>query len=511
VSAPRWDAIVIGSGIGGLACAAALAKCGRKVPVLEQHFIAGGLTQTFSREGYTWDVGLHYLGDMGAQGVQLLDWISEGGIEVAPTGAAFDTVHFPDGFEFSFTSPEEATRRGLKQRFPAAGSEIDAFFAALDEAQRAAMAMFRMRALPGPLAAAYRWWKRGMLDRWVARSIDDVLRATISDPRLRAVLSSQWPDHGGSPRSGSFAMHAQVMRHFLGGSRYPVGGAATFAKALVPVIERAGGAIALNARVERLLFEGGRVAGARLADGSEHRAAAVVSAAGARNTVESLLPAELRGAQWVRDILSLELTPCHVGLYLGLMGDIGAAGATSANHWIYGTWDTGAATWRDPERTEPPLLFVSFPTLKDAAHNPGPEQRHTAEAVAWVDWEPFAPWQDSSVGNRPAEYGRYKAALGERLLAHFKRCFPRIAPLIRCSEVSTPLTMAHYIRSPRGAVYGLAPTPARFLSRSLGIRTPLKGLYFAGQDAASPGITGAMMGGIMAAGALAPEIFRRLA
>ena len=152
----KWDAIVVGSGIGGLACAAALAKCGRKVLVLEQHFAAGGLTQTFSREGYTWDVGLHYLGDMGAQGIQLLDWISEGGIEVAPTGATFDTVHFPDGFEFSFESPEEATRRNLKQRFPAAESEIDDFFEALDGAQRAAMAVFRMRALPGPLAAAYR-------------------------------------------------------------------------------------------------------------------------------------------------------------------------------------------------------------------------------------------------------------------------------------------------------------------------------------------------------------------
>ena len=511
MSAPRWDAIVIGSGIGGLACAAALAKCGRKALVLEQHFAAGGLTQTFSREGYTWDVGLHYLGDMGAQGVQLLDWISEGGIEVAPTGATFDTVHFPGGFEFSFASPEAAACRDLKQRFPAAAGEIDAFFTALDEAQGAAMAMFRMRALPGPLAVAYRWWKRAALDRWVARSIDDVLRELISDPQLRALLSSQWPDHGGSPRTGSFAMHAMIMRHFLGGSRYPVGGAGVFAKALVPVIERAGGAVALNARVERLLVEGGRIAGARLADGSEHRAAAVVSAAGARNTVESLLPAELRGAQWVRDILSLELTPCHVGLYLGLAGDIRAAGATSANHWLYGTWDTGAATWRDPERTEPPLLFVSFPSLKDAAHDPGPEQRHTAEAVAWVDWEPYATWQDSSVGNRPAGYARYKAALGERLLAHFKRSFPAIAPLIRISEVSTPLTMTHYIRSPRGAVYSLAPTPARFLSRSLGIRTPLKGLYLAGQDAASPGITGAMMGGIMAAGAIAPEIFRRLA
>ena len=101
--------------------------------------------------------------------------------------------------------------------------------------------------------------------------------------------------------------------------------------------------------------------------------------------------------------------------------------------------------------------------------------------------------------------------LAERLLEFFKRRFPRLAPLVRYSEVSTPLTMAHYTRTPRGAVYGLAPTPARFLSKSLGVRTPLKGLYLAGQDAMRPGVTGAMMGGIMAAAAVAPQVLRRLA
>ena len=53
------DAIVIGSGIGGLTCASALTHMGHKVLVLERHFTAGGLTQTFSRNGFTWDVGVH--------------------------------------------------------------------------------------------------------------------------------------------------------------------------------------------------------------------------------------------------------------------------------------------------------------------------------------------------------------------------------------------------------------------------------------------------------------------
>ena len=244
-----------------------------------------------------------------------------------------------------------------------------------------------------------------------------------------------------------------------------------------------------------------------LADGSEHRAAAVVSDTGARNTVARLLPPALQDTAWGREIVSLELSPSHVGLYLGLEGDIRAAGATARNYWCYQTWNTEGVTWDPAKDAVPPLMFVSFPSFKDA----GPTTKPTAEAVAWVDWDQFAHWQESSVGHRPADYERFKALAGERLLAQFKRHFPAVAPLVRFAEVSTPLTTSHFTLAPHGAVYGLAVTPQRFLSSRVGVRTPVRRLYLAGQDAMSPGITGAMMGGIMAAAAMEPKIYRKLA
>ena len=58
----KWDAIVVGSGMGGMTAAAALSKTGHKVLLLEQYTTLGGLTHSFSREGFSWDVGIHYLG-----------------------------------------------------------------------------------------------------------------------------------------------------------------------------------------------------------------------------------------------------------------------------------------------------------------------------------------------------------------------------------------------------------------------------------------------------------------
>ena len=105
-----WDAIVIGSGIGGLAAAAALGKHGRRVLLLEQHAVPGGLTQTFQRQRWTFATGVHYFGGVGGQPGpegqfgRLLDWLSDGTLKFAPCDNPYDIVHLPN-FEFGIAHP----------------------------------------------------------------------------------------------------------------------------------------------------------------------------------------------------------------------------------------------------------------------------------------------------------------------------------------------------------------------------------------------------------------------
>ena len=508
-----WDAIVVGSGIGGLACAAALARTGYAVMVVEQHYVAGGLTQTFHRSGFRWDVGVHYLGEMGPEGEghAILNWLAGGAIKFASLGTVYDTVHFPGNFVVQFARPQAALKLELEEKFPGLSKDIAAFFAALADADRAGRAIFTQRAMPSLLAKVHGMWHQREIGKWWGRTSAEVLDELVSDPKLRAVLLAQRANYGGTTATEmSFGVHALIMRHYFNGAYYPVGGAKVFADALIPVIEQAGGAIRLKAKVGEFLVENGAIVGVRLEDGTQIRAPRVFSDAGARNSVD-LLPAEMRNSEWAREILSFAPSVCHVGLYLGLEGDIRANGASASNHWFHETWEINSGVWQDP-MAEPsaPGLFISFPSLKDPAHDPGDKQRHTAEIVATTSWDAFAQWRDSTHRNRPQDYTSFKSAIESKLLAQFARYFPALAPMVVARELSTPLTTSSFIGSQQGAIYGLEVSPRRFLSESLRAKTPIPGLFFTGQDVVTPGVTGAMMGGVLAAAALELRIYPHL-
>jgi phytoene dehydrogenase-like protein len=245
-------------------------------------------------------------------------------------------------------------------------------------------------------------------------------------------------------------------------------------------------------------------------DATEIRARRVFSDVGARNTV-GLLPAKMRESEWAQEILSFKPSVCHVGLYLGLEGDIRANGASSSNHWFHETWDIDAGPWEDPmAEASSPSLFVSFPSLKDPSHDRGDKQRHTAEIVAMTSWNVFAPWRDSTHRNRPEKYTALKAAIERSLLAQFTRYFPALASMVVARELSTPLTTSSLTGAQQGAIYGLEVSPRRFLSDSLRAKTPVPGLFLTGQDVVTPGVTGAMMAGVLAAAAFEPRIYPHL-
>ncbi|MEJ8840278.1 phytoene desaturase family protein [Ramlibacter sp. AN1133] len=505
-----WDAIVIGSGIGGLAAAAALARREQRVLVLEQHEVAGGLTQTFRRQDWTFATGVHYLGgvgpDPGPEGEfgRLLAWLTGGALQFAPCANPYDIVHLP-GCEFGIAHPEGAFRAALEERFPHEAAAIDGWFAACEAARHGAFTLFALRAMPRWLAGGLRLWRGREVEHWLRRTLAEQL-THIGDPALRGILGARWGDYGEPPQRAPFAVHALVTGSYNAGAYYPVGGPARFAQTLVPVIEGEDGEVRLGCEVRRILTVDGHACGVEYETHGERRLAQaehVISDIGVVNTLACL--DEDLAAPWQAALREFAPGLSYVGLYIGFEGDIAQAGASSANHWIFRSADIGAL-WDAPADEDAPSMFVSFPSLKDPAHAGKP----TAEIVAPVDARAFERWLAQPGAQRPQDYLAFKGWIEDRLLAQFLRHFPGLQGMVRFHELSTPLTQQRYVRSPDGAMYGLEVSAERMLSPALHVRSPIPGLLLAGQDVVSPGVQGACMGGLLAAAWAEPSLWTRL-
>ena len=506
-----YDVIVIGSGMGGMTTATALSRMDHKVLLLEQAENIGGLTHTFSRGDFTWDVGLHYCGTFRPDqaGGKALAWLSGGAVEFRSLGTVYDTLHFPDGFELAVGRPAEAFKMELKDRFPSHAAEIDAYFEALETGEAALHLATAERSIPEPFRSAHRWWNKSKIQRWCGRTTGEVIDEFISDPRLAAVLSAQWGTFGGAPNQASFGIHALIMGHYLDGAGYPVGGASAIAKGLVPVIESAGGSARPATSVSEILIEDGAAVGVRTSSGEELRAPAIVSAIGAGETVKRLLPEEIRQQAWAGEIARLKPSVCHFEIYLGFEGDIARHGATRSNHWFYETWDTDEGIWSDLDAPIP-MMFASFPSLKDETHDPGPSNHHTGQLMVLADWSSVADFAEGGARDRPDEWAALKKDIETRMMAYYAERFPALAPLIVFRELGTPLATAAFTAHEKGGFYGLETTPRRILSEALSPRTPVSGLYLSGQDVMTPGIAGAMWGGMLGAAAIDPRVFTKL-
>ncbi len=508
--ASGFDAVVIGSGMGGLTAAALLARLHRRrVLVLERHWRAGGFTHTFARPGgWRWDVGVHYVGaDVERPGTlrDVLQVMGGGGLSWSRMPDPFERLVFP-GFEFQIHSGRERFADDLARAFPAEAGAIRRYLRDVRRAASASALLGIRGSAPAPVAALARV---AMARRWrlAHRTTRSVLDSRFRDERLKAVLGARWGDHGLPPSRSAFLAHAVITEHYLEGGFYPVGSAARIAECAQRVIEEAGGAVRVRAEVERILVEQGRARGVRLASGEEIRAPVVISDAGARATFLRLLPPEVP-IPFREAVSRAEPGMAHVSLYLGLSASPERLGVRGENFWIHDALDQDGLWARRGGvlRGDVSHVYLSFPSLKD------PEAcAHTAEIVTAVDGADFARWSGTAWKRRGAEYQALKDRIADALLDAVEARLPGFRSLVAFRELSTPLSTEAFTGHQSGEIYGIPLAPERLDMPFLQARTPVTGLFLAGADALMLGIGGTAMSGLMAAAAVAgPSTFAAL-
>lgn len=501
----EFDAIVIGSGIGGLVTAALLAReGGQRVLVLERHYRVGGFTHVFSRPGYEWDVGVHYVGRVGKGELlrALFDRVTDGKLEWVSLPEVYDSIELgPRRYELR--TGREAFVSTLAAYFPARRSALEQYARLVTStARKVQLELINRVARPNAaLLSTHRL--APSVPMWAQKTTRQTLEELGFGPLELAVLCGQYGDYGPPPARSSFALHAAVADHYLEGAYYPLDGSSQFAHHIAPLIEAAGGHLATRAEVKRIVVEGNRVTGVELSDGRALKAKTVISDAGARATYTSLLPEAHRPAEVLEGLSRATTSSGHLCLYLGMRHTDAELGLTGTNLWLHPSehFDETMERYEQDPSAPFPMLYLSFPSAKDPDFQRRHPGRSTLECVTMARWEWFERWAGTDWQKRGADYEAFKQSLQQRLLDAVLQRLPQLKGKIDHVELSTPLSTAHFAGHSRGELYGIEGTPARYRV-PLRAQTHLEGLFLTGADLATAGVAGAAFAGALSAAAI---------
>jgi phytoene dehydrogenase-like protein len=482
-AAPKetWDAIIIGSGLGGLSCAAAFARQGFKPLVLEQHSVPGGYATTFKRPGgFEFDVSLHST-TVGER---------NGLYNLIPGFPEIEDVHFvPHHGLYRGVFPEHDIRVPQKDiagyiallagSFPAEKEGLENLFRAIEGV---GADLNKYSAAGGKVDMATFPRDYPYLLKCVTSTWEQFQAGYIKDPKLKAIVSSLWGYFGLPPSRLASMYYALPLSGYLAqGGYYPVGKSQKISNALVKFIKDRGGKVLLKTRVEKVLLKDQAATGVRTADGQEFLGKVVVSNASAYETFHKMVGAEDFLKAYLARLDGFSISVSSFQVFLGLNKDlVRGVGIKDSEIFSYPGYDPEAAYQASLAADVEHSGFGL--TLYDNLYaGYSPKGKNTVGIISLQGYEPWRKYEADYFAGRKDAYRAEKTRLADILIKQVEAKFlPGLSRAIEVKEIGTPLTNLRYTGNTRGAIYGFDQTLDNAMPRRLEQKTPVKDLYLAG-------------------------------
>ena len=498
-----YDAIVIGSGAGGLSAALKLARSDYSVMLLEAMPSFGGYLNPFRRKGYTFDTGLHYLGELGEEDRfwRLLDELgvveSMKFVELNPEG--FDRYVFPD-YELRVCKGKTRFIERLINDFPKEEPGIHKFFNVFERIIQAVKASHSMGR--GVLQMLSFIVRNPVMVKYSRVPYQKLLDDVTSDKRLQAALAAPCGDYGVPPEKASIIIAVMVWAHYLKGAFYPCGGSGALRDAFVNGLKDHGAELKKSSKVISIDKTGNKFI-ITTEHGEKFSTRAVISDVDPVVTLGKLVNPELVPTKIKRKVMQLRPSGGSFYAFIGTDLDLPSMGITDANIIHYSDYDINKLYTQWPVSTVPevfPAFFITSPSVKDPEGGHAPEGYHTLQIITGISYELFEKWAHLPSMKRGKEYISLKEKIGERLVASAERYIPTLSQHIDFVEYATPLSNEYWVNAVRGGNYGPEQTfdqvgTGRFISFTAGI----DGLFLAGAGTMGGGVMACLESGIQAA------------
>lgn len=481
----QYDAIVIGSGLGGLASAIILAKEGLKVLVLEKNNQFGGNLQTFARDKTLFDTGVHYIGGL-EKGQNLYRYFKYLGIYDGLELQRLDR----DGFDMvSFDGdPNEYPHAQGYENFIA---RLLRYFPEEEEALRSYCARLRQVCSLFPL---YNLESEGSYDLDVLSvNTRDYLDSLTTNSKLKAVLAGTSYLYAGIAEKSPFYVHALSVNSYIESAWRVVKGGSQITRQIVKELKKYGATLLKHREVTGFVFRDGQVAAVKTRSGEEFSAKLFISNVDLKATLAMAGVGRFRKS-FIHRISLLEPGVAAFSLYLVFRPDC----FKYENRNFYHMRDEDAvwsAQFYDDARW--PQSYMASMGLK----NPGDEYAESMTFMTYMRYDDVKQWEDTintvaRKSDRGKAYEAFKQDRAERFLKEIEKKFPGIRDCIATIYASTPLSYRDYIGGESGNMYGYVKDSNQPMLTFISPRSKIGNLYFTGQSVNMHGLLGVTIGAV---------------
>ncbi len=512
-----FDAVVIGSGLGGLTAAALLAKNGRKVCVIERYHSVGGAASAFKTGALTIEPALHQTADPRDPDEPKHAILKELGlldeVEWVPVSPFFSVRGGPVGELLDLPVGFDTAHAALARRFPASSHGLARLIGAIETMLAGVAHLTRagdQRSIGGLLRVGFEL--RGLARDWRA-SVDAMLQRFLGDDEAaKFAVAANLAYYGDDPRRMAWPFFAMAQAGFLkSGGVFVHGGSRTLSMKLAKVVMKAGGSVLLGREATGVDLDAeGRPALVRHVDprnraAEERVGARQVFANCAPSTLAAMLPETARGGlerAYGGRALSISLFSAHFGLSAPpARFGLDRYGQIVLPDWMKALREFGDCARlfaADPAGKLPAYGIANYGAIDSGLADGGPILVSVVGVDRFDNWSALTPQQEKD--RRERWLDAFQAALD--------RDYPGLSAAVSERLFLNARSMRGFLNTPDGAVYGFAPLPPErgiWAGIPRSPKTPVPGLYLASSFAGTGGFTGAMRSGAQAAQAAMAE------